>query len=141
MKQTTSSFRLWRWTILLGLVATGVVLTAHLATVPSMATEKAALYSEPATVHNRVQHLVAQATASSKKDKKELDNQSCIDCHGPDILKQSPEELHENVVIKDKPAPPRVKPRYVFGELNLAIDEKKYGDGVHAGTTCVECHA
>lgn len=70
----------------------------------------------------------------------ELSNASCIECHNPDILKMSKEELAENVEVGEKPQPARPKPPYVTGELNLSIDTKKYEAGVHADTKCVECH-
>lgn len=70
----------------------------------------------------------------------EPDNKSCIECHNPDILKLKPEELAEMVEIEGQPQPPRVKPPYVFGTLNLAINEKAYGEGIHKDTTCVSCH-
>lgn len=70
----------------------------------------------------------------------DLDNSSCMDCHNADILEMSKEELLENVEVGDKPAPPRKKPPFLFGDLSLAIDMKKYEAGVHAETTCVECH-
>lgn len=75
-----------------------------------------------------------------KAEAKEVDNETCIGCHNPDMLKMSKEELADQVNVGDKPVPPGAKPLYVFGELNLSIDEKKYGDGVHKDLTCVSCH-
>ncbi len=49
----------------------------------------------------------------------------------PDILKMSKEELAEQVAVEDKPMSPTAKPPFIFGELNLAIQEKKYAEGVH----------
>ncbi len=70
----------------------------------------------------------------------EFDNQSCIDCHNPDILEWSKEDKLDNVIVEDEPAPPRKKPPFVMGELNLSIDEEKYGESVHADTMCIDCH-
>lgn len=81
-----------------------------------------------------------EAEETKREEKSELDNQSCLDCHNPDILKQSEEERLENVVVEDKPLPPRPKLNYSYGQLSLSIEEKKYSEGVHADTTCVECH-
>jgi len=79
-----------------------------------------------------------------KKDSKESDalsNQACMECHNKDILGMSKEDLLDQVVVEGKPAPPKKRPPFVFGELNLAIDQKKYEAGVHADTTCISCHA
>jgi thiosulfate reductase cytochrome b subunit len=83
----------------------------------------------------------AEETAPAKKGKgEELSNSSCIECHNPDILKMSKEELADNVDVGDKPQPPKAKPAYFVGDLNLSIDEKRYSAGSHADTKCVECH-
>ncbi len=71
----------------------------------------------------------------------ELDNQSCLDCHNPDILEMSAEDRLDNVEVEDKPLPARKKPPYTFGRLNLSIDEEKYNEGIHADVTCLDCHA
>lgn len=78
--------------------------------------------------------------AEEKGKGESLDNQSCIDCHNPDILKKSKEELADDVVVEETPQPASKKPPYVFGTLNLSIDEEAYKAGVHADTTCVDCH-
>jgi thiosulfate reductase cytochrome b subunit len=78
---------------------------------------------------------------AEKAKAEELTNDTCFDCHNPDILKKSKEDLADDVVVADKPVPATPKPPFVFGELNLAIKEKKYAEGVHADTTCVTCHA
>ena len=70
----------------------------------------------------------------------ELSNQSCLECHNPDILKLSKEELTEQVVVEGEPTPAAPKPRFVAGKLTLSIDEKEYAAGVHSDTTCVTCH-
>ncbi|MBI5570791.1 MAG: cytochrome b/b6 domain-containing protein [Desulfomonile tiedjei] len=77
---------------------------------------------------------------AEKAEVEQLENQSCLDCHNPDILKMSKEELAEQVVVPDKPEPARKKPPYVFGDLTLAIKDDAYKAGVHAETTCVTCH-
>ena len=70
----------------------------------------------------------------------ELTNQACMECHNPDILKMSREELLDQVVVEGSPLPPSPKPPFIFGEMNLAIKARQYSDGVHADTTCVSCH-
>jgi len=82
----------------------------------------------------------AAAEEKPKAEKEELTNQSCYDCHNPDILKLSKEDRADQVVVSDKPLPPRARPPYVFGELGLSLDEKKYAKGMHADTTCITCH-
>jgi predicted CXXCH cytochrome family protein len=71
----------------------------------------------------------------------ELTNQSCIECHNPDILKLSKEERAEQVVVEEgaKPAV-RPRPKFIMGKLDLSIDEKAYSEGAHVDTTCVTCH-
>lgn len=101
---------------------------------------KPAASEKPAKTEGTAKQKEAEKEKDTKSEKSELDNQSCYDCHNPDILNQSPEERLENVVVEDKPAPPRAKIKFSFGELSLSIDEKKYSAGVHADTTCVECH-
>lgn len=78
--------------------------------------------------------------AAKKKAPEEIGNEQCMECHNAEILKLSKEDLAEQVVVDDKPAPPRAKLPYVFGELNLEIKEKQYADGIHADLTCVSCH-
>jgi len=121
MNHRSASPPRWRWIscFLIGIAA--MVLLIHHGAVTLKAQEKS-------------------STAAEKKESEELTNQSCIECHNPDILKMSKEDLAEQVVVPDKPAPPRTKPLYVFGELNLAIKEKKFAEGVHGDTTCVTCH-
>ncbi|MFH0823304.1 MAG: cytochrome b/b6 domain-containing protein [Pseudomonadota bacterium] len=81
----------------------------------------------------------------TKKEKagdksEEITNDSCLDCHTPDILKMSKDELADQVDVGDEAQPPRKKPLFVFGELNLSIDKDKYEAGVHGQTGCTECH-
>ncbi len=157
MKKTTSGFPLWRWTILLTILFASSVLIQHYGVFLSTA-------EEPAKTVNQWKQI-AQATEDAKKpdetkkpgeskepdkteeaekaeeEKAELDNQSCMDCHNPDILEMSAEDRLGNVEVEDKPLPPRKKPSYTYGKLNLSIDEAKYGEGVHADATCIDCHA
>ena len=82
-----------------------------------------------------------KAEETKEEAASELDNQSCLDCHNPDILQQSEEERLENVVVEGKPLPPRPKLKYSYGQLSLSIDAKKFSESVHADTTCVDCHS
>ncbi|MGA8833134.1 MAG: cytochrome b/b6 domain-containing protein [Desulfomonilaceae bacterium] len=82
----------------------------------------------------------AEAKPSPAPEPREVDNQTCLGCHNPDILNMSKEDLADQVNVGDKPVPPRVKPPYIFGELNLSIDEKKFGDSIHKDLMCVNCH-
>ncbi|MGC8658715.1 MAG: cytochrome b/b6 domain-containing protein [Desulfomonilaceae bacterium] len=81
-----------------------------------------------------------ESKEATAPEPKEVDNQTCLGCHNPDILKMSKEDLADQVNVGSKPLPPRMKPPYIFGELNLSIDEKKFGDSVHKDLTCVNCH-
>ena len=76
----------------------------------------------------------------SKADSEEQANQSCIDCHNPDILKMYREQVQEQVTLDMKAGSGRTKPPFIAGGLNLAIDEKKYSEGVHGSTRCLDCH-
>ncbi|MFC1835269.1 cytochrome b/b6 domain-containing protein [Thermodesulfobacteriota bacterium] len=69
-----------------------------------------------------------------------VSNAECMECHNSDILEQSKEDLADQVEVGDEPKPAKKKPPFVFGELNLSIDPKKYEESVHGETTCVECH-
>lgn len=69
-----------------------------------------------------------------------LENQSCLDCHNPDILEMSVEDRLDNVEVEGEPQPPRKKPRYSLEKFSLSIEEEKYAAGTHADTMCVECH-
>lgn len=107
------------------------------------ASQPAAQPSEPQPTAKPAESKPAEPAAEKKAEKekpKELTNLECMDCHNPDMLKMSKEELAEQVTVDDKPMPPRAKPPFISGELNLAIKEKKYAEGVHADTTCVACH-
>ncbi len=77
---------------------------------------------------------------AEEEEPEEISNDTCLGCHNPDILEASKEDLAEMVEMGDKPLPPKKKPIFLFGKLGLAIDEDKYGKGVHGETTCVECH-
>jgi thiosulfate reductase cytochrome b subunit len=84
--------------------------------------------------------LLAQEKTEQNQASAEMPNSSCIDCHNPDMLKMSKEELADQVLVGEKPAPPKTKAPYVTGELNLSILEQKYAEGAHADITCVSCH-
>jgi len=162
MKNRPISFRSWRWRALasVGIIA-GLLLFCWLpgstvaqvqtptATSPTpgqvapaqpaeKAAEAPAKPEGPKPLPAPVAEEKPKATEKAAKD--ELTNQSCYDCHNPDILKLSKEDLAEQVVVSEKPLPPATRPPYVFGDLSLSIDEKKYASGVHADTTCVTCH-
>ena len=81
-----------------------------------------------------------QEESIKKAEPEELTNQACMECHNADILKMSREDLLDQVVVEGEPLPPRPKPPYLFGEMNLAIRAKQFAEGVHADTTCVSCH-
>jgi predicted CXXCH cytochrome family protein len=70
----------------------------------------------------------------------ELGNNACLDCHNPDILKMSRKDLLDNVSAPDEPLPPKVRPAFILGELNLSLNQGRYLVGSHADTTCVSCH-
>ncbi|MGC8603960.1 MAG: cytochrome b/b6 domain-containing protein [Desulfomonilaceae bacterium] len=82
----------------------------------------------------------AQAKPAQTVEPQEVDNQTCLGCHNPDILKMSKEDLADQVNVGPNPLPPRPKPPYVFGKLNLSIDEKKFADSIHKDLMCVNCH-
>ena len=95
---------------------------------------------DSATTNSEKPAQAVEAKPEPKPEAKEVDNQTCLGCHNPDILKMSKEELADQVNVGDKPVPSSAKPLFVFGELNLSIDEKKYGEGIHKDLTCVSCH-
>lgn len=70
----------------------------------------------------------------------DLENEYCIDCHNPDILEMSPEDLADQVEVGDKPQPAKPQPPFVFGELKLSIDLEKYNESVHMDMMCIDCH-
>ncbi len=80
------------------------------------------------------------ASTEEVKPSEDLPNSSCMDCHNPDILKLSKEELADQVVVDENAPPARPKPKFIMGDLNLSIDAEKFAAGVHADTTCVTCH-
>lgn len=154
---------LWRSTIFFVLGAVALILALQYMCVPTLAQEQGTTAPQPIESQLKPPEPAPQpaqttpsATAPAEKPEvkpeaekqeaapakaEELTNDSCIDCHNPDILKKSKEDLADDVVVDEKPMPARPKPPFVFGELNLAIKEKKYAEGVHADTTCVTCHA
>ncbi|MFH0959378.1 MAG: cytochrome c3 family protein, partial [Pseudomonadota bacterium] len=95
---------------------------------------------DSATANSEKPAQAVEAKPQPKPEPEEVDNATCLGCHNADILKLSKEELADQVNVADKPVPPRAKPPYVFGELNLSIDEKKYGESVHKDLTCISCH-
>ncbi len=69
------------------------------------------------------------------------DNETCFGCHNKDILELSPEERAEMV----SPAPEGTEPglkykKERFRDLNLAIDQLRYGKSVHGSLDCISCH-
>jgi predicted CXXCH cytochrome family protein len=107
--------------------------------------EPAAPPPSPGTKEPVVDKEPKAETGDSKPPSKgasteELTNQSCLECHNPDILKQSKEELAEQVVSEGDPKPAKPKPPFVVGKMNLSINEKDYAAGIHSDTTCVTCH-
>jgi thiosulfate reductase cytochrome b subunit len=158
MKKRASGFPLGRWVTLCAVVA-GLLLVFQYSSVPSRAQEQKPAAGQPSEVkpeapqpaqpsgakpepkaEEKKPPTEERAEAAKKEEPEALDNDSCMDCHTSDILKQTPEELAENVVVADKPQPPAKKPPYLFGELSLAISMKKFKEGVHAETPCVDCH-
>ncbi len=97
--------------------------------------------AEPEVKQEEPAESADQEKEEAEKEPEALSNESCMDCHNADILDWSKEDRQDNVVVGDKrPQPPMKKPVYVFGELKLSIDMDKFKAGVHAETTCVECH-
>lgn len=82
----------------------------------------------------------AGLSPAARSQQDELSNQSCLDCHNSEILQVSKEDLLDQVVVEDKPLPPRQRPPFIFGELNLSINQEKFNSSSHADTTCVTCH-
>lgn len=78
---------------------------------------------------------------AKKSEGEALDNQSCMDCHNPDILKKSKEERADDVVVEENAKRAVTRPPYVAGKLNLSINDEEFKASVHADTTCVQCHA
>jgi thiosulfate reductase cytochrome b subunit len=149
----------WKWTTLVVVCAAALALAPEYTPVASLAQEQSPTAEsqvkppetpasrQPAEKDEKDEEKPAaekKEEATEKKPEKEkpeeLTNSSCIDCHNPDILKLSKDELAEQVTVDDKPVAPRPKPRYMVGELNLSINEKAYAEGVHADVTCVTCH-
>lgn len=78
--------------------------------------------------------------AEAEEEYDPLSNEACMDCHGPSILDIPPEDLVDMVAVDGEPAPPRKKPPFVMGELNLAVDMEKYQESAHGDMTCIDCH-
>ncbi len=145
----------WRSTIFFVIGAVALIFAWQYTCVPTLAQERSTTSPQPAESQptppappaaapaekpEAKPEAEKQEAAPAKAKAEELTNDSCMDCHNPDILKKSKEDLADDVVVDDKPVPARAKPPFVFGELNLAIKEKKFAEGVHADTTCVTCH-
>ncbi|AFM25817.1 cytochrome b/b6 domain-containing protein [Desulfomonile tiedjei] len=130
-----------KWTVLAAVIVAATVLVFQYSIVPTIAQEQGTT-GQPSTTTPSPATKTDEPAAQKKAEKPaEITNQECIDCHNPDILKMSKEELADQVVVDDKAAPPRSKRPFVTGELNLSINDKKYAEGVHADTTCVTCHS
>ncbi len=141
MKKRAPVSKSWRWITFLAVCAATVVLLVHHFTVPSVAQQAPAAGETPAApTAPPAPAPPAPAEPAAQSKPQELTNQSCYDCHNPDILKQSKEELADQVTVEGEPKPARPKPPFIFGKVNLSIDEKTYADGVHADITCVSCH-
>ncbi len=78
--------------------------------------------------------------SSSEADSEEQANESCLGYHAPETLKMYRQQLHEQVILLEKSGSQSAKPVFIVGELNLAIDEKKYSEGVYGSTSCLDCH-
>jgi thiosulfate reductase cytochrome b subunit len=155
MEKRSSLLTHWKWTTLLVACAVALTLVLQHSVVPGQAQEQ----SQPAESQVKQSETStpqqpAKADEKSPADKKEeaapqkaekgktedLPNSSCMDCHNPDILKLSKEELADQVTVEEKALSPRLKPRYVVTKMNLAINEKPYAEGIHGETSCVTCH-
>ncbi len=158
MKMRVPILTLWRCTIFFVLGALALIFVLQYTCVPTLAQEQSTTAPQPVQTQPNPPEPAPQPAQTAppaaapvekpevkpeaeKAKAEELTNDSCIDCHNPDILKKSKEDLADDVVVAEKPVPAAPKPPFVFGELNLAIKEKKYAEGVHADTTCVTCHA
>jgi predicted CXXCH cytochrome family protein len=101
---------------------------------PAKLSEKAV--TKPGAENNPGAASEKPATGDTEK----LANSACMDCHNPDILKLSKEDLLDQVVVPKKALPPRSKPLYAVTKMRLSLDMKRFGEGVHADVTCVTCH-
>lgn len=149
----------WKWTMLVVACAAALILGLQYTPVPCLAQDQSSTAQsqekptetpapqQPAKMDEKddakpaaEKKEEAAGRKSEKAETEELANSSCFDCHNPDILKLSKDELADQVTVDEKPVTPKPKPRYVVGELNLSIQEKPYAEGVHADVTCVTCH-
>ena len=144
MKLKTQGSKTWIWLILLfiGVFCVGGFL--HYSLVDSNAQEPSQTAVEKAPEVKPAEQTKPETTPKeepkSEAKSSEADDQSCIACHNPDILKMTKEELADQVNVGDKPAEPKKRPPFVFGDLNLSIDEAKYAESIHKDITCVGCH-
>lgn len=96
--------------------------------------------SEPVLTPSGLSNEGQEGQTPARVQSDELGNNACLDCHNPDILKMSRKELLDYVAVQGEPAPPRERPPFILGELNLSINQGRYLVGSHADTTCVSCH-
>ena len=145
MKQRSQSSKTWIWLIIfsIGILSGGVCL--HCFSTDSLAqdaAQPAVEKTQEAKPEEQAQTkpAVKEEPKAESKSSSQPDDQSCIACHNPDILKMTKEELADQVNVGDKPAEPRKRPPFIFGELNLSIDEAKYANSIHKDITCIGCH-
>ncbi len=150
MKEGFPFFDLKKWTVIIALGVCAIFLGLNIETSVSVAQDQGAAPAEAVQSPPTPDQAKEDTKADKESDKKlqstgassseELTNESCMDCHNPDILKLSKEDLADQVVVEGAGKPARTKPPFVFGQLNLAIQSKKFSEGAHAETTCVQCH-
>ena len=147
MTKNVPILRRWKGAAVIALGLAALVFAVHHSIVPGFAQEQQSQSSQsetkPPEAAQSTPEPAKEEQAPAKQETKkteDLPNSTCMDCHNPDILKLSKEELADQVVVDDKAAPPRPKPPYVTGTLNLAIDGKLFAAGVHGDSTCVTCH-
>ena len=138
MKERLPIFRERKWTVFVLAVVTATTLGFQCFPSIAVADEPTPAATRPSESAQPADKEKPQGPARAKED--ELGNETCMECHNANILKQSKEELADQVVVGETPAPPRAPLRYTFGELSLAINGRRYSEGVHAEFRCVECH-
>jgi hypothetical protein len=77
------------------------------------------------------------AEPAEEEESKERTKKSRLDCRNPEVLKWSKEEEADNTDIGETRQRPPVKP-FLFDELSLSKDKKKFEAGGHADTACVD---
>jgi len=73
------------------------------------------------------------------KPSEETTDQACMGCHGPDMLKIQQDRRAEQIILGDK-VTPRPSLPFRMGGLSVVIDEKKFSESPHGGTSCLDCH-